>query len=88
MPEADAPRLIPLSDLPRGAAARIGQIRGGRALSRRLLALGLRLGSEIRVLHHRGSGLVVSIGETRVALGGGVVDKLLVEPRQDLDPGA
>ena len=74
------PPPIPMADLPVGAAARIAQIRGGRELSRRLLGLGLRLGSEVRVLHHRGGGLVVSSGEARVALGGGIVDKLWVEP--------
>jgi len=72
--------LIPLSELPLGKAARVVEIRGGRQLARRLLGLGLRVGSEILVLHHRGSGLVVSHGDTRVALGGGVVEKLWVEP--------
>jgi ferrous iron transport protein A len=74
------PSLIPLSELSLGSAARIAEIRGGRQLARRLLGLGLRLGSEVLVLHHRGSGLVVSHGDTRIALGGGIVDKLWVEP--------
>lgn len=72
--------LIPLAGLSLGTPARIVEIRGGRQLSRRLLALGLRVGSEVLVLHHRGGGLVVSLGDTRVALGGGIVDKLWVEP--------
>jgi ferrous iron transport protein A len=71
---------MPLVDLPIGIPARISQIRGGRQLTRRLLSLGLRVGSEILVLHHRGSGLVVLHGDTRVALGGGIADKLSVEP--------
>ena len=70
---------IPLAELPVGIPARIAEVRGGRQLARRLLALGLRVGSEIMVLHHRGSGLVVSHGGSRVALGGGIVDKLMVE---------
>lgn len=69
---------LPLAELQVGTLARLAEIRGGRRLSHRLLALGLRIGSEIEVLHHRGSGLVVSHGETRVALGGGIVDKLWV----------
>jgi Fe2+ transport system protein FeoA len=32
------------------------------------------------MLHRRGQGVVVSVGETRVALGAGVAEKLLVEP--------
>jgi ferrous iron transport protein A len=74
---------IPMADLPVGAAARITHIRGGRELSRRLLGLGLRVGSQVRVLHHRGGGLVVSSGDARVALGGGIVEKLMVEPLPD-----
>jgi ferrous iron transport protein A len=70
----------PLSRIPVGAHARIVQIVGGHKLALRLLGLGLRVGSEVQVLHHRGGGLVVSHGETRVALGGGIVEKLWVEP--------
>lgn len=67
-----------LADLPIGEAAHIAEIRGGRALTRRLLGLGLRIGSLVTVLHHRGQGVVLSNGETRVALGGGVAEKLWV----------
>lgn len=74
---------MPLIDLPVGSLARIAEIRGGRQLTRRLQGLGLRVGSEVAVLHQRGRGLVVSAGGTRVALGGGIVEKLLVEPVAD-----
>ena len=67
-----------LADLPVGAPATIVEIRGGRQLTRRLLGLGLRVGSTLVVLHHRGAGVVLAQGETRVALGGGVVDKIWV----------
>jgi ferrous iron transport protein A len=70
----------PLGLLPVGTQARIVEIHGGRELTRKLLALGLRIGSNIRVEHHRGCGLVVSSGAARVALGGGIVEKLLVVP--------
>jgi ferrous iron transport protein A len=70
--------MSPLSDLPLGARGRIAEIRGGRQLAHRLQGLGLRVGSEVEMLHRRGSGVVVSVGATRVALGGGVVEKLFV----------
>lgn len=78
----DAPSspLAALADLPPGSRGRIVEIRAGRELARRLLGLGLRLGSEITVLHHRGRGVVVSNGDARVALGGGVAEKLWIEP--------
>ncbi|MCF7985801.1 MAG: ferrous iron transport protein A [Thiohalocapsa sp.] len=69
-----------LGTFPVGTKARIVQIDGGRELSRKLLGLGLRVGSEIRIEHHRGRGLVVSAGAARVALGGGIVEKVLVMP--------
>ncbi len=79
MSEASS-HLSPLADLPLGASARLAEIRGGHKLARRLLGLGLRVGSRITVLHHRGRGVVLSYGDTRVALGGGIVEKLWVEP--------
>jgi ferrous iron transport protein A len=73
------PDRILLSALPSGTEARIAEVRGGRGLARRLLGLGLRVGSDVRVLHHRGRGLVLSCGDTRIALGGGIADKLWVD---------
>jgi len=69
-----------LDVLPVGKPARIIRIRGGRQLSRRLMGLGLRVGSQIKVVQHRAHGVVVANGANRVALGGGVVDKLEMEP--------
>jgi ferrous iron transport protein A len=71
---------VGLGRLPPGVSARLQAIQGGRQLQRQLGALGLRLGSELRVEHRRGRGLVVAAGASRVALGGGIVDKLLVVP--------
>ncbi len=63
-----------------GAHVRITAIEGDRQFARRLLSLGLRVGSEVSVLQRRGRGVVVISSGTRVALGGSVADKLLVEP--------
>jgi ferrous iron transport protein A len=74
------PRLTPLASLSTGSFARIAEIRGGRGLTHKLLGLGLRVGSQVSVLHQRGRGLVLSSAETRVAIGGGIADQLMVEP--------
>ena len=66
--------------IPVGERARISKIRGGKTLTRRLLGLGLRIGSEISVLQHRGRGVVVASAGNRVALGGSVANKLLMSP--------
>ena len=73
------PRLTPLASLSTGSLARIAEIRGGRGLTHKLLGLGLRVGSQVSVLHQRGRGLVLSSAETRVAIGGGIADQLMVE---------
>lgn len=62
-----------------GEHARIAEIRGDRQFARRLLSLGLRVGSEVDILHRRGGGVVVISDGNRVALGGTIADKLLVE---------
>ncbi|NEV60583.1 FeoA family protein [Thiorhodococcus minor] len=74
------PQLIPLSDLPHETPARLTEIRGGRHLTRRLLALGLRQGSSLCVVQRRGQGLVLASGEARIAVGAGIAEKLWVTP--------
>ena len=71
-----------LSAFPVGRRVRLVSIQGGRLLIRRLLSLGLTVGNELEVLHHRGGGVVVGRDGNRVALGRGVADKLIAE---DLD---
>lgn len=73
------PHSLSLADLRPGVSARITAIRGGREITRRLMGLGLRVGSEVRLLHHRGRGVVLAAGASRVALGGGVAEKILAE---------
>lgn len=77
---------MPLSRVPIGAKGRIATIGGGSALHLRLLGLGLRVGSEVEILHHRGRGVVVATAGTRIALGGGVADKLVLEPLPQPQP--
>jgi ferrous iron transport protein A len=67
----------PLTDVPVGHHVRLVNIEGGRQLTRRLLALGLSVNQELEVLQHRGRGVVVARGANRVALGGGIAEKLM-----------
>lgn len=70
---------VPLNQATIGQTVRLASIDGNRQLSRRLLSLGLSLGAEVEILHHRGRGVVVGRGANRVALGSGIAEKLLVE---------
>ncbi len=70
--------LTRLSDLPHDTPAILVEIRSGRNLTRRLLALGLRQGSALSIVQRRGQGLVLASGEARIAVGTGIADKLWV----------
>ncbi len=73
-------QLVSLVDLPVGSRARIERMNGGKQMTRRLLGLGLRVGTVVDVLQHRGRGVVVANQNARVALGGGVAEKLMMFP--------
>ena len=68
-----------MTEIPVGRSARLAKIEGGRELTRRLLGLGLSINDEVEVLQHRGRGVVVARGGNRIALGGGVAEKLMAE---------
>ena len=76
------PNLQPTSNLLTlkiGHSGRISSINGDNQLVRRMLSLGLRVGTVVNMLNHRGNGVVIQNSGTRVALGPGMADKLLVE---------
>ena len=69
----------PLCDIPAGKTVRLISIDGDRQLTRRLLSLGITIGSELEILHHRGHGVVIGQNGNRVALGRGIAEKLKAE---------
>jgi ferrous iron transport protein A len=73
------PEIRPMTDIPVGQRIRLVRIEGGRELTRRLLALGLSINEEVEILQHRGRGVVVARGGNRIALGGGIAEKLMAE---------
>ena len=76
--ERPEPRLFPLAMAQEGERVRIQALRGGKGLEMRLTSLGLNVGSELLVSQRRGASLVVIRGETRLALGAGMAQKILV----------
>ena len=69
--------------LQNGDSGRIAAIEGDSLLIRRMLSLGLRVGTVVNMVNHRGKGVVIQNAGTRVALGSGVAEKLLVEPLEN-----
>ena len=66
--------------LANGHSGRIASIEGDHQMIRRMLSLGLRVGTIVNMLNHRGKSVVIQNAGTRVALGPGIAEKLLVEP--------
>lgn len=77
----NAPRsaaAFPLAMAAEGDVLRVAAIVGGAGMARRVAEMGLNVGSEITVRQRQGAGLVVSRGEARFALGGGMAHKIMV----------
>jgi ferrous iron transport protein A len=63
-----------------GARVRVVALRGGAKLDKRMTEMGMNVGSELTIRQRQGGGgLVVSRGQTRFALGGGMAHKVMVE---------
>jgi len=60
---------------------KVTALRGGRAFQRNLIGMGVRRGCEMRVLRSsggEGGAVFVAIGESRVAIGRGMAEKIFV----------
>lgn len=73
--------MFPLTASPPGSRVRILQILGGRGMQQRLLHMGLKPGTELRVIANTGGGpvLVALNGEVRFGIGWGMAQRILVE---------
>ena len=70
-----------LALLPPCSSAVVSALPASRGLAKRLIALGLTPGAEVRVLQNRGRGpLIVEVHGCRLALGWGQAMRVAVEP--------
>jgi ferrous iron transport protein B len=70
--------LFPVTLLGEGEEGIIHLLSGGEALTRRLAGMGIVPGTRIKVLRNSGGLIIVLASETRVALGRGQAEKILV----------
>ena len=70
----------PLSSLCQGQKAKVVSLAGGHAFRQRVLGMGLRVGRDIEVIGGAGRGgpVVVAAGDTRLAVGQGMAEKIMV----------
>lgn len=80
MPTTDSTgqKPFPLAMATEGTRVRVHSLAGGKGLELRLTSLGLNVGSELVVSQHQGGKMVVRRGETRLALGAGMAQKIMV----------
>ncbi|HWS24240.1 MAG TPA: FeoA family protein [Anaerolineales bacterium] len=77
------PQVIPLIFLPQGSKATLSRISAGVGLESRLAALGLTPGTELCVFQQNGGTLLIGVRDSRLAIGSGVAQKIMVEVLED-----
>ena len=71
--------MVPLTKLEVGETGVVRRLDGGRGLIGRLAVLGFTPDAEVMMLQNFGRGpLIVTVRDTRIALGRGEADKVLV----------
>ena len=72
--------LLPLSMVGTGQTVKLVEIMAGTKLRRRLTELGLTPGVELQVMQDQGGPLLLSVYNSRLAVGRGMAHKIMVEP--------
>jgi ferrous iron transport protein A len=81
--ENTSQRVFPLAMASEGERVKIVSVQRGKNLAKRLIAMGIIEETELHILQRQpGQGLVVVCGETRMALGAGMANKIMVTPIQ------
>lgn len=70
---------FPLSMADEGTQVRVVALCGGTGLDKRMTEMGLNVGSALTVRQRQAGSIVVSRGETRFALGGGMTHKIMAQ---------
>ena len=72
---------VSLSDVKVGQTVVLVKVQAGHSLKHRLAAMGLLANTTIKVLRNEGKGqLIVSVKGSKVVLGRGMSEKIMVEP--------
>jgi ferrous iron transport protein A len=77
-------KVVALTQAPVGKPIWLVTITGGKEVTRRLVELGLTPGVELRLLQDSGGPVILAVRDSRIALGRGMAEKLLVSPEEDL----
>ncbi|RMG31225.1 MAG: ferrous iron transport protein A [Gammaproteobacteria bacterium] len=71
---------VPLWRAPSGVPLRVEAIQADKATEKRLLSMGVPLGTVVEIVHRRGGAVVLAVGGARLAVGHDMARRILVEP--------
>ena len=71
--------MMPLTSVSPGQEVTLIDIQGGRGIRARLYSMGLIPGVRLTVLGARGGPIMIAVNDTRLALGFGMAQKIMVE---------
>ena len=71
--------MLPLCFRKKGTKVRVGEIKGGHRAIERLNGMGIYLGVEVTLLKPPPGPVLVKVGNSRIALGFGLANKIFVE---------
>lgn len=77
---------VSLAMVEAGTMVRLVSVQGGRELRSRLADMGLVPGMELRVIRNTGGPFIIAIKESRLALGRGMAQKILVTFSENENP--
>ena len=69
---------IPLNSIGIGSYAEVNNIEGGELMCKKLMGMGVNKGAIIEVMRNDAGPLIIKIGETRLVLGRGMAQKVMV----------
>ena len=78
-------KTFPLAMAVVGEPVRVESVNGGEKLIRRLTALGLTPGVNLSIVQDNGGPLLISVRDSRLALGRGMAQKVMVSVSENVD---
>ena len=71
--------IVKLINLQPGKKAIVSKIEGGMGIKRKLQAMGIYTGNEIKVIQTLKGPIIIESGNTRIAIGRGMAEKIEVQ---------
>lgn len=69
---------IPLNAIGIGKSVEVSNLEGGEITCKKLMEMGMNTGSIIQIVKNDAGALIVKVGETRLVLGRGMAQKVIV----------